>query len=78
MSTTLQITGLPENVAAIIDRRAAEAGVTVSEYVCAVLTADTAQQTASETVAELVETSRSAGFPIPADEAWSIVRETRA
>lgn len=77
MSTTLQITGLPENVAAILDGRATEAGVTVSEYVCGVLAEHTAQQTASEAVAELVETSRSAGFPVSADEAWAAVRDTR-
>lgn len=77
MSTTLQITGLPENVATVLERRAAEGGVTVSEYVCALLVRDTAEQTASEVVAELVEVSRSAGFPISAEEAWTKVRETR-
>lgn len=77
MSTTLQITGLPERVAAILDRRAAEAGVTLSEYLGAVLEEHTSQSTASEAVDELVEASRSAGFPISADKAWALIRETR-
>lgn len=77
MSTTLQITGLPEHVAARLDGRAAESGVTVSDYVCALLVEHAALPTASETVTELVEVSRSAGFPMSADEAWAIVRETR-
>lgn len=77
MSSTLQITGLPEHVVATLDRRATEQGVTLCEYVGGLLADHVAQRTASETVTELVEASRAAGFPISPEDAWAAVHDAR-
>lgn len=77
MATTLQITDLPEHVVATLDRRAAEEGVTVSEYVGRLLVDHTAQTTASEAVTQVVELSRRAGFPVSEERAREVVHEVR-
>lgn len=77
MATTLQITDLPEHVAATLHRRAADEGVTVSEYVGRLLVDHTAQTTAAEAVTEIVELSRRAGFPVSEEHARAVVHEVR-